>query len=260
MRTKLGLLGLCAMVVGIMAMSAGAAQGATLSWLVLNSDGTVNTEIKHEIIKDKDGTELLVANLLVEVTGEKDSEHLTLDGEIAGLKVAITCTNFTVSKVHLSANGKLSEGGKVVFTGCGVYKEAPLKEPIAGCEVKTLGTAFGTIESKEGKGELVLIGTKLLTKIEPLAGPTGTFASLEFSASCVLTSPSLVHGTLYVEDCLGQATTHVVKHLIQADQTNTALYIGGHSAKQLEKTKVLGSAWVLLKGAHEGLKWSAMDV
>ena len=38
-RTKLGLMGLCAVVVGLMAMSASSAQAA-LSWLVLNSAGT----------------------------------------------------------------------------------------------------------------------------------------------------------------------------------------------------------------------------
>jgi hypothetical protein len=249
MRTKLGLLGLCAVVVGIMSMSASAAQGA-FSWLVLNSAGTVATEVK--LVEGK-------VNLLAELEGQKDSEHLTLDGEIANLHVAITCTNFTLSKVHLAEAGKLTPG-KVVFTGCGVYHKAPLTEPFKECEVKTAGTAFGTIETAEGKGELVLIGTKLLTKIEPLAGPTGTFASLQFNEACVLTSPSLVHGTLYLEDCEGLATSHLVKHLVQADQTNSALYIGGHSAKQLLETKLLGSGWILLKGAHVGLKWAAMDM
>jgi hypothetical protein len=249
MRTKLGLLSLCAMVAGIMSISVGAAQGATLRWLVLNSAGTVVTEIAEEGGK---------VNLLVELEGEKDTEHLSLEGELSGLKFAITCTNFTVSKIHLAALCKLTSG-ELVFTGCGVYKEAPLKEPIAGCEVKT-GGAFGTVETKELKGELVLLGTKLVVKLEPVAGPTGTIASLQFGQTCVLTSPSVVHGTLYLEDCEGLMTNHAVKHLVQSDQVNTALYLGGHSAKQLEKTKVLGSAWVLLKGSHAGLKWSAMDV
>jgi hypothetical protein len=242
MRTKLGLLGLCAVVVGIMSMSAGAAQGATLSWLILNSAGTEAKELKAELI------------------GEKDSTHLTLDGEIAGLKVAITCTNFTLSGVNLEAGGTLTTGGKVVFTGCGVYHSAPLTEPFKECEVKTAGTAFGTIETGKGKGKLELVGTKLLTRIEPEAGSTGTFASLQFNETCVLTSPSVVHGTLFLEDCEGLATTHALKHLVQADQTNSALYVGGHSTKQLEVTKLLGSGWILLTGAHKGLKFSAMDV
>jgi hypothetical protein len=242
MRTKLGLLGLCAVVVGMMSMSAGAAQGATFSWLLLN------TKMEE------------VAFLKAALTGEKDSEHITLDGEVAGFKIAVTCTKFTLNGVNLEAGGKLTEGGKVVFEGCKVFKEAPLKEEYA-CTVKTGTSPAGTVESGEGKGELVLVGTKLLTKIEPKAGPTGSFAALKFEgASCPLPELNQVHGTLYVKDCKGEATVHLEKHLIEADAEATALYVGGHSALQLEMTKVLGSVWILLTGVHKEFLFGAMDV
>jgi hypothetical protein len=242
-RTKLGLLGLCAVVVGMMAMSVSSAQAVTVSWLILNAEKTVATNLKAQVI------------------GKTDSTHLTLDGEVAGLKIAVTCTNFTLKEVFIEPVEKLNETGKVVFTGCKVYKVGPLTEQYTLCTVNTSGTAAGTIETNAGKGLLLLVGSKLLTRIEPLAGPTGNFATLQFKGEgCVLPELNQVHGTLYLEDCLGQATTHKLEHLVQADPVNTLLYVGGHSAKQLEVTKLLGSAWVFLTGAHSGLEWSGMDV
>src|SRR4051812_13936590 len=109
-RTKLGLLGLCAVVVGMMAMSASAAQGATLSWLVLNAEHTVATNLKAQVI------------------GKADSAHLTLDGEVGSLLIAVTCTAFTLKNAFIEPVEKLSEESKGVFTGCRVFKKAPLTE------------------------------------------------------------------------------------------------------------------------------------
>jgi len=241
-RTKLGLLGLCAMVVGMMTMSAGTAQGATFSWLLLN-------------------TAMVAVPFLDALVGfTPESSHMTLDGEVAGLKVAITCTNVSAKGVSLKAEGKLTEGGKAVFTGCKVYKSAPLTEEYS-CTVKTAGAAAGTIETNEGKGELVLVGTKLLTKVEPKSGPTGNFATIRFEgASCVLPELNQVHGTLYLRDCQDMWTLHLEKHLVEEDGQETRLYIGGHTAKQLEVTKILGSFWMFLIGEHTEYLFGAMDV
>ena len=245
MRTKLGLLGLCAVVVGIMSMSAGAAQGATLSWLILNSTHTTATELKALLV------------------GTKDTD-LTLLAELAGLKVTITCGKFALNGVNLEVGGKLTEGGKVSFSECAIYKKGTLEEKDTRCTVKSAGAAAGTIETGEGKGELVLIGGVVETKVEPKAGPTGTFATIRFEgAECPYPESNQVHGTLVLKDCLGIPTTHKVTHLVEGDALNTLLYVGGHSAKQLEVTKIHGSAFISLgKGAvdHTGLEWAAMDV
>jgi hypothetical protein len=241
-RTKLGLLGLFAIVIGMASTFTGAAQGATLSWLILNAAKTTATELKALLV------------------GEKDSEHLTWDFEVAGIKVAKTCTNFELKGANLEAGGKLTEGTKITFTGCKVYKTAPLTEPFE-CTVRSTGAAVGTVELGEVKGGLALVGAKLLLKVEPKAGPTGSFATVRFEGEkCVLPEVNQVHGTVYLEDCENKATTHLVKHLLQAEPLNTAMYVGGHSAKQLEVTKILGSVWVMLAGAHAGLSWAAMDV
>jgi hypothetical protein len=240
-RPKLKLLSLCMFILCLTAMFASVSQGATLSWLILNSSHTTATELKAE------------------VAGHTDSTHLTLDGEAAGLKFAVTCTAFTLTNVNLEPGGKLTEGGKVTFTKCRVYKAAPLTEEYR-CTVKSTGAAAGTVESGELKGslELVFLGS-LLTKIEPKAGSTGNLAVLRFEgAECVLPELNQVHGVLYLRDPF--ITTHSLEHLIESDASHTALYIGGHTAARLEFTKVLGSAWVGLAGFHFLLDWAAMDV
>jgi hypothetical protein len=240
-RTKLGLLGLCAVVVGMMAMSASAAQGATLSWLILDSTHTTATNLKAEL------------------AGKIDTKHLVLHAELAGLPILLLCTNFVLVGVFIEPVEKLNEGGKVSFTGCKVLNNK--EEEAYKCTVKTAGAAAGTIETGEAKGLLELIGGVVKTKIEPKTGPTGTFAAIRFEGSeCVIPEINQVHGTIVLEDCLGDPTTHLLEHLLQADPVNTLLYVGGHSLKQLEITKLLGSIWVFLAGAHKGLFWSAMDV
>jgi len=232
------LIGLC--IVGTMAVSVSAAQGATLKWLILNSSKTTATELKAALF------------------AWKDSEHLTLDGEVSGLKVAVTCAgipNFKFNGLNLEVGGKLTEGGKVIFTGCKVYKQAPLKEEYK-CTVRSFIEKVGTIESNELKGKLELVESELLAKIEPIAG-IGPLAEIWFEGpECVLPEVNRVRGVVYVKD--EEATKHQREHLISASPS-TALYIGGHSAKQLEVTKLLGSIGVELGGAHAGLDWAVLD-
>jgi hypothetical protein len=238
------------MVVGIMSMSASAAQGATLSWLILNEAHTVATELKAELL------------------AKPDTEHLELVGEVASLPVVVTCTGIELKGVFIEPVGKLNEGGKVVFTGCKLYKEK-LLVGLYPCTVKTAGAAAGTVETGEGKGALALhefknekgeVEKEVLTKVEPKAGPTGSFATLRFEGTeCPFPEQNQVHGTLYLKDCLHLAVIHKKEHLVESNAALTALYVGGHSAKQLEITKILGSIWVRLGAAHKELEWSAMD-
>ncbi len=240
-RSKLGLLGLCAVVLGMMAISAASAQAE--DWLVLNAAQTVAT-----LITETSG----VVNLLAEVTGELDTEKLTLLTHLVGLAVSVSCTNFTTSGVFLRGSGKLSEGGKVVFTGCSVN--------VAGCTVKSPGQPSGTVASNEGKGEIVLHelagGTKdVLTKIEPKTAG-GPFATLRFEGECALPEENKVTGFLFVRDCEGFATTHKVKHLLEQGPL-TSLSVGSDTKEHLE-TSIDGSIWVKLVAPHAGLAWAAM--
>jgi len=265
-RTKLGLLGLCAVVVGMMATSASSAQAAgCCAWLVLNEKGTTNTLIElKEIIKEKNAKgeeiELRIPNLLVQLNGEKDTADITLLTHEVNIKFAVTCTGFELIGIHLAEEGKLLAGGKVKFTGCEAYGKGILEEPL-GCKVHSSGQAAGTVLTGEGKGEIVLHEradkTKVvLTKLEPLAGSTGTFASF-LTEGCVIPEANPVHGALFVEDCEGKATTHAIKHLIVQGPL-TSLWVGADTVEHLE-TSIDGSAWIFLGGEHLNDGWAAMD-
>jgi hypothetical protein len=259
-RSKLGLLGLCAMVLGVMAISASGAQAAG-SWLVLNAAENAETEVK--VVEGK-------VNLLAALTGEIDTPEPKLLTHLVSLTVTVTCTNFTTSGISLEPEGKLSEGGRVVFTGCSVVAKDSKGVESGECSVKSPEKPVGTIESEEGKGELVLHelagGAKdVLTKIEPKTAG-GAFATLKFApktetSTCLLPASNPVKGVLYVKDCAvggNGAETFAVKHLIEQGPL-TSLVVGAHSVEHLE-TSIDGSAWVKLTGAHENLKWRAMGV
>ena len=248
MRTKLALLGLCAVMLGMMAMSTSAAQAA-FSWLVLNAAGTVNTEVT-----ETGG----VVNLLAGVEGEKDS-RLSLLFTIFHIMVSVGCGNLGLVNVNLEKLGTLSSG-KSKLTGCEVYSGADLGTKLP-CTVKTAGAATGTVESANATIKQVLHEIKagekeVLLQVVPEVGTT--FATLLFEgAECVLPPSNPVTGSVFLRDCLKQMTTFAVKHLVEQGPL-TSLSVGSDTAEHLE-TSLVGSAWLKLDGAHAGLKWAAMD-
>jgi hypothetical protein len=257
-RTKLGVLGLCAVVLGMMAISASSANAA-LTWLILNKAGTA-VELKA----------------LLE--GKNDTADITLLTKEVGIKFAVTCTGFKLVGINLEAAGKLTTGGKVKFTGCEAYGKGTLEEPL-GCHVHSSGTVLNSkeVESGPGKGELVLHTffdeeknekgevikktelKEVLTKLEPELGiEKGLFATF-LTSECVIPESNPVHGVLFLKDCEGKATTHLKEHLIVQGPL-TSLWVGADTAEHLE-TSVDGSAWIFLSktGEHNELLWGAMD-
>jgi hypothetical protein len=259
-RSKLGLLGLCAMVLGVMAISASGAQAAG-SWLVLNSTKTAETKV--ELVGG-------VVNLPATLSGKVDTPEPKLLTHLLGLTVTVTCKKFTTAGISLSFEGKLSEGGTVVFEECSVIAKDKNGNPSGECTVKTAGQAIGKIVSEEGKGELVLHelagGAKdVLTKIEPKTAG-GAFATLLFApttseSTCLLPASNPVKGVLFVKDCKeggNGAEEFAVEHLIEQGPL-TSLFVGSDTVEHLE-TSIDGSAWVFLTGSHNELSWRAMEV
>jgi hypothetical protein len=255
-RSKLGLLVLCAVVLGVMAISASAAH-AGKSWLVLNAAGTVETEVKFEGIK---------VNLLAPVIGEIDTPEPKLLTHLVGLTVTVTCKKFTTSGIFLEPEAKLSPGFTVVFQECTVIAKDKKGNQSGECTVKSAGQPTGTIVTEELKGEAVLHELEaakkdVLTKIESnVAG--GVLATLRFEGDmCLLSITNKVTGVLYVKDCKegGKGTEEFAeKHLIEQAPL-TSISVGADTAEHLE-TSIDGSAWAKLDGAHETLKWRAMEV
>lgn len=235
-RSKLGLLGLCAVVLGMFAISTSSAQAA-LSWLILDGNHQNPKELKAVVL------------------GEIDSSHLTLLTKLSGLMISITCTAFATENLNLEAGGTLTTGFTIVYTGCEAYSGDTLGTAL-NCGVHSSGTPVGTLLTNELKGILVLHeeGGQVLTKIEP---KTGTVLLLILTSECVLPEDIPVNGVVYVKDCEGKATTHTVKHLVEQGPL-TSLWVGKHTVEHLE-TSIRGSGWTKLGGAHLNLQWAAMD-
>jgi hypothetical protein len=232
-RTKLGLLGLCAVVFGVMAFAASGAQAeATANWLILNAKSEVKT-----------GAELsatVAGNLETGVTG-------ILLTEVLKIPTRILCTSATLIGVSLEGTGSLTNGGKVQFSSCTVDTNGTLNEK---CKPKAGGAEVGTILTNAGKGLLVLIGGVARTRIEPKEGET--FATINMGAECPIGESIPVRGKLVIQD--SEVTTHKEKHLITEDTVNTDLWVLNKTEEH--KAKIDGSAEVFLTGAHATLSWS----
>jgi hypothetical protein len=233
-RSKLGLLGLCAVVVGIMAVSASAAQAeAGANWLILTSGGAVKT-----------GAELHAA-----VIGSLENNTGSLLSRVLGINVQILCTAATLVGVSLEGTGSLTNGGKVKFSGCSVDLNGAAAPE---CAVHSAGQPVGTVETLAGKGLLVLIGGVGRTLIEPKEGET--FANLNMGEECPIGENIPVRGKLVIKDCENKLSTHLVTHLIEEDTVNSDLWVLNKTEEH--KATIDGSALASLTGAHAGLAWA----
>jgi hypothetical protein len=239
LRSKLGLLSLCALALGLMAF-AGSAQAS--EWLILTGK-----EGESHVLKT-------ATELPAEVKLALENEMGTLLTHLSGLAVSVLCTGAGLENTQLEGGGKLTEGGKVTFTGCTV--PVPAGEI---CTVKSKGGTVGTIKTLEGKGQLEKEGD---TKISPKTGET--FAELVFGGEkCTLPTEvsEPIHGVLWIKDCELNASKeskikeHLIEHLIIEDTSKGhTLWIGSDTAEHLE-TSIDGSAWAKLAGGHVGLLW-----
>ena len=244
-RSKLGLLGLCLMALSVMAFAASSASAA--EWLILNAKSEVKT-----------GAELK-AGIVGEFEPKTDGTLLT---HLLGLSIGVLCTGVTLSGAKLEGSGKITSGGKVVFTGCTVLEE-PSGKALANCTVSNPGGTAGTVASNEGKGQLQTNGETLIESNKTVVEGTktvGVFAELKFAGTeCPLTSlgNTPVKGVFWIKDCEGKVETHLEKHLIvESTAHGHTLWLGADNAEHLETT-VDGSALVFLNGEHATLAWGA---
>jgi hypothetical protein len=240
-RTKLGLLGLCAVVFGVMAFSASAAQAETnAKWLILTSGGVHKT-----------GAELPALIQIKELEGNTASLLTT----VLGIAFELLCTSASFEEnVQIIANGSLSHG-RVVFHGCITKLNGVQNNK---CTPKAGGAAPGLILTNKLKGLIVLhklepSGTlDDLIRIEPLEGET--FATFNMGAECPIGELIPIRGKLYLEDSQNAFLIHQVTHLVREFDPLTHLWVLSLTFEH--EAKIDGSAIVALTGAHEGLKWS----
>jgi hypothetical protein len=252
-RSRLGLkaLGMCALVLGLMAVWAGAAQaeepGGTWTYLEIVKEKNEKGEtIELKILKTFEG-----ALAEPEIGGEVDTVGVLHSEALEGSSILYECKKFsTVAGSKLKANGVAL--GKLLFSECEAFIKGKLEK---------------ACEPKEGKVTTNLIKAQMLlhkladgTKDKILiAEPDETtqFAFIESTASCALGIKVPVGGKFAIQTgTQAEATEHKVKHLIKEFAPLTALWILTNTAEH--KANILGSAWAFLTGAHVGLEFAGL--
>jgi hypothetical protein len=243
-RTRFGLLGLCAVLFGIMAFGASAAQAEKEShFWILNSAGTVKTD---------------AGSLNAPIGLEKEGTYV-LHSKILGVAVLFLCKELKTVSATLEGEGKISAGGKVLFSEC----ETDLNgTPNAACTPSDATDGAGTIVT-QGLHSLIILGTggEPLLNILPDTGET--FANIEMGSKCPIGTKVPVIGKLALKDCEknekgeSRAKEHLVKHLVEpAPAPFTELWTISKTVEH--QATLLGSAWGLLGGVnHTGLKFGA---
>jgi hypothetical protein len=247
-RSRLGLkaLGMCALVLGLMAVWAGVAQAE-------NSGGnwTYLEKGKPEILENLKIFEGTLAE--PEIGGEIETTGILHAEALEGTKVLYECKAFTVvTGSKLKANGVAL--GKLVFTECttllnGVKSDA--------CEPKEGKVTTNLIKAQMLLHKLAVGGVVdriLIAEGETEAGAAANFASIESEGACALGTKVPVGGKFAIEP--SNPTTHEVKHLIKEFPELTALWILSNTKEH--KSTILGSAFAFLKGIHEGLKFAGV--
>jgi hypothetical protein len=252
-RTRLGLLGLCAMVFGLMTFGVtGAHAEVGAKWLILNA--------KKEL---KTGAELNApVGLETDVPG-------VLHSEILKIKVLFLCTTIEALNAKLLAEGAigntLSEnpethlllglGSQVKFSGCTTDLNGTAAPE---CEPKDPAGGAGTIITKPGHALLKLheLPEKIKDDIVKILPDTGEiFATIVTGPLCPIGTSVPVIGSLALKDCENLALTHLKKHLAEPFEPLTELWTISKTAEH--KATLLGSAWAFLTGeAHKELLWS----
>jgi hypothetical protein len=247
-------IGLCALVISLMAMLAGSAQAETgAKWTVSGTEaGSLKAEVQlKELLKIKTEEAEATAILLTKIAGAKVWFLTHKTPELIGVK--------------LEGEGKLTTGGKVKFTGV----TTDLNEK-ASAVCTPLGTAgndatLGTLTSKEAKGELVLhefknekseIFKEGVTQIKPVTG--NVLATFFFGEECslpaevpIITKKESGKGLVLKEPKCTLGTEEVTHEISE----NSLTELWTISETEEHKATVDGTAVVNLVGAHLGLKW-----
>lgn len=234
-RSKFGPLCLCAVVFGLMAFGATAAQAeAGAQWLFSNSEGSVA---------------FLEASVQFEI-----DQKVVLHTKVSGVSVLLLCSSIATENATLTSNGGLAKGAKIKLSSCtfdlnGVTSSA--------CEPTSGGTEKGVIRTTAVHGLIVLhkteSGTTGLLSILPDSGET-LFTS-EMGKECSIGTKIPLIGKFTIKDCEALGGTHLVKHLIEVGTSAELTELWMISKTAEHATAVLGGAWASLSGAHMGLKF-----
>ena len=204
-------------------------------------------------VAGKDAKELPAAVQITKLTSAK----ATLKSKIGGAEVKFTTSSAPeLIGFKLEAEGKLTAGGAVKFTG--VTTELNGKTSSVCTPLGTVGNdaTLGIITSVKGKGDLVLYEGSAGTEMLPIM--ENVIARLSFGEECSLPAEVPVitkketGKALVLTDPLGIGN-ELAEHEITELSALTELWVISETAEH--KATVEGKAAVGLTGAHIGLKW-----
>ncbi len=233
---RLGMSGLCALVLGLVTMtSSGTAQAEVgANWGYLNQAG----ELKFF-------NKALVPQLQIR---EIENNTATLLFSFGSTPVTVLCTSAAlIEGGKLELEGTISLG-RVAFSGCVMLVNGKF---IAACQ-PIGGGKKGVIESKKATALLVLheLAGKTHEPLVLIKPDTGTtLAEIEFSEECALGPGWPIAGQLALRDGKNELKTHLVEHLLLAGPLTALTFVGSPAVLD-------GSVLVKLFGFHEFLKWA----
>jgi len=239
MRSRLGLkaLGLCALVVGLMAVGASAAQAEVGSHWNVNGSAISST---------------LLPELKIQ---ELENNDWTLLSMLTGKKVELLCTAAAAKNFRLTAGGNVDPGAKMSFAGC-IFKWGGVVQKK--CIPHSKGAAEGTIETESTHGEIQLSGGEGTVLILPDTGETVAIIILGLESEelneCAAGPKLKVSGKFSYKDCSNSFTSERITHLLVENPAQTDLWIENKTAEH--KVTLDGSLVFALTGlSHLGLTW-----
>lgn len=233
MRMRGVLLVLCA-VVGLVAFGAAAAQAEKNSqWLVLDNNGALKTDLEAALAVEVEGTQIL---------------HT----KIAGVQALFECKKLEGVGTVIKAGGKIS-GATFRARECKTRLNGVISEV---CDPQATGEPKGVITSSPLHALIELHelanGTKdPILRFLPDSGEV--FWRIETTEECSLGEVIPIIGKASLKDCEAMFSTHLVKHLVEPGPL-TELWAISKTAEHVALP--LGSAWMLLSGAHQGFKFA----
>jgi len=245
-RTTLGILGLCVVIIGLMAFNAAGAH-AEGTWLFLNASGQVKT-----------GTEL---SAIIELENDANNVAHT---SILSIFTLWVCTGWKAITSKLFGSGAIGQGpgeekgSKILFSGCTTQLNGTAAPE---CTPKDAVGGAGEIITKPGHALAILRELADKTKddvIKFLPDEGETLATIEMGAACPIGTKVPILGELVLKDGENQALTHLVKHLLEPSQVLTKMWAISKTAEHVVAT--LGSFWAVLGGEHAGLKYSISNL
>ena len=259
-RSRLGLkaLGLCALVLGLMAFATSAAQAEVGAKWVFKVKTTAGELREVGVPNDTLLPKIQIKEIEKLLSGEL-VKHMVLLSAVVKKKFEILCTGAELETIagsgaRLLLNGTI-ESFKVKFTGCEI-KIGGVKQ--AACEPHT-GIEKGMILTKEIKGLIVLheLADKTkdpLVRFEPVTGKE--FVTFETSAECAIGEKIPVIGKFTFKDSQNKFTNdELTDHLIEQGPL-TELWTFTETTEHV--ANIDGSALVHMIGEHENWPWGGL--